>query len=299
MYTLPFQLTKTLHRDLYPAVEPTDPTLSAKGKFIIITGAGGGLGSAIAMAWAQAGAAGIVLVGRTATSLDLTAQGVSQISDSLPVMVQPADVSDEIGVKSAFAKIKTRFGKAHVLVNAAGSMGGGMIGDAPLESWWGDFETNVKGTFLPIQSFIQSFGGEGTVINLVSTAVALALPGISSYASSKLAVVKIGQILSLEYPKIRVFSLHPGIVKATDRGMVVDAFTPFAKDTQALTGGVTLWLDSSKADFLKGGFLSVNWDVSEMETHAPEITKWKLTEQGFLNAKLGPEGHPWDSQKSD
>ena len=98
-----------------------------------------------------------------------------------------------------------------------------------------------------------------------------------------------------EYPNIRVFSLHPGIVEAADRGMIVDAFTPFAKDTQALTGGVSLWLGTSRADFLKGGFLSANWDVNELEAHASEITKGKLTELGFLNGRLGPEGHPWDS----
>jgi NAD(P)-dependent dehydrogenase (short-subunit alcohol dehydrogenase family) len=138
-------------------------------------------------------------------------------------------------------------------------------------------ETNVKGTFLTTQSFIRNNGGEGTIINLVSTGVALQVPGISSYASSKLAVIKLGQSLSLgesklppskkssaliwsdpEYPKIRAFSVHPGVVEATDRGMVVDAFTPFAKDKQSLTGGVSLWLSTPKADFLKGGFLTVN-----------------------------------------
>ena len=45
MFTSPFQLTKSLHRDLYPAVQPSNPSLSAKGKVIIITGAGGGLGA--------------------------------------------------------------------------------------------------------------------------------------------------------------------------------------------------------------------------------------------------------------
>ena len=45
MFTSPFQLTKSMHRDLYPAIEPTNPALSAKGKVIIITGAGGGLGA--------------------------------------------------------------------------------------------------------------------------------------------------------------------------------------------------------------------------------------------------------------
>ncbi len=45
MFTSPFQLTKSMYRDLYPAIEPTNPALSAKGKVVIITGAGGGLGA--------------------------------------------------------------------------------------------------------------------------------------------------------------------------------------------------------------------------------------------------------------
>ena len=45
MFTSPFQLTKGMHRDVYPAIEPSNPGLSAKGKVVIITGAGGGLGA--------------------------------------------------------------------------------------------------------------------------------------------------------------------------------------------------------------------------------------------------------------
>ena len=82
---------------------------------------------------------------------------------------------------------------------------------------------------------------------------------------------------------------------AEDRGAVIEAFTPFAKDTQALTGGFTLWLDTPKADCVEGGFLSVNWDVDELEAHADEIKEGKLNQLAFLNAKLGPEGYPWRS----
>ena len=55
----------------------------------------------------------------------------------------------------------------------------------------------MKGTFITIQNFIQSFGGEGTIINLVSLAAALPGPGSSSYSSTKLAMISIGQNLSL------------------------------------------------------------------------------------------------------
>jgi len=89
--------------------------------------------------------------------------------------------------------------------------------------------------------------------------------------------------------------MHPGLVAASPsgRGMVVDAFTHFAKDTQALTAAMTLYLQKPEADFLKGGFLSVNWDVEEMEAHREEILEGKLLKLGFIGGKLGPEGHPW------
>lgn len=45
MFTSPYQLTKSMQRDVYPAIDPTNPKLSAKGKVVLITGAGGGLGN--------------------------------------------------------------------------------------------------------------------------------------------------------------------------------------------------------------------------------------------------------------
>ena len=163
MYTTPFQLTKSMHRDVYPAVDPSNPALSAIGKIIIITGAGGGVGAvsspnplpiskfspssrllckAITRAWAQAGAAGIVLIGRTAETLNLTVDNISKINKSIPVIAEPTDVSNESSVKSLFAKVKARFGKAHVLINSAVKVTPGPIGDVPVESWWGDYVRN-------------------------------------------------------------------------------------------------------------------------------------------------------------
>ncbi len=160
MFTTPFQLTKTMHRDVYPAVDPSNAALAAKGKVVIITGAGGGLGAvsspksliniepqpkltsrckAIARAWAQAGAAGIVLVGRTTQTLNLTVDNISMINKSIPIIAEPIDVTNESSVKSLFAKVKAKFGKAHVLINNAATMASGMIGDIPIESWWGNY----------------------------------------------------------------------------------------------------------------------------------------------------------------
>ena len=105
------------------------------------------MNQAIAKAWAQVSAAGIVLVGRKAETLNLTVDNITKISKSIPLIAEPTDVSDESSVKSLFAKVKAKFGKAHVLVNAAGSMGGGMVGDVPLASWGADFVSNFLRRF--------------------------------------------------------------------------------------------------------------------------------------------------------
>lgn len=94
---------------------------------------------AIARAWAQAGAAGIVLVGRSIDTLNLTVDNISKINKSIPVVAEATDVSNESSVKSLFAKVKSKFGKAHVLINSAATMATGKIGDIPLGSWWSDY----------------------------------------------------------------------------------------------------------------------------------------------------------------
>lgn len=99
-----------------------------------------------------------------------------------------------------------------------------------------------------------------------------------------------------EHPDLRVFSVHPGIVEAeAGRGMVVEPLTPFAKDKAALTGGVTLFLQTPAAEFLRGGFYSVNWDVDELIKHEKEVREKKLLKLAFLNGVLAPGGYKWSS----
>ncbi len=110
-----------------------------------------------------------------------------------------------------------------------------------------------------IHYFIKTFSAQGTIINIISLGASFVMPGISSYSTNKLAVIKLGEYVDAEYPEIRVFSVHPGIVAANEgRGMFTPAFMPFAKDPTILTGALTTYLTTPRADFLKGGFISVN-----------------------------------------
>lgn len=126
------------------------------------------------------------------------------------------------------------------------------------------------------------------------------VPGISSYSSSKLATIKLGEYLDLgklnslsplltgtyaiaelyqEQPRLRVFSVHPGIVAQTDskRGMVVDAFAPFAHDKGIQAGGLTLYLATPKADYLRGSFVSVNCRFNRLSIQDICLISFSLT----------------------
>lgn len=121
-------------------------------------------------------------------------------------------------------------------------------------------------------------------------------PGMSGYSASKLALIKLGESLDLEQPDLRVFSVHPGIVEAENgRGAEVEVFLPFAKDKPALTGGLAVYLTTSKAEFLRGGYISANWDVDELEAHKEEIVEKRLIKLGFLNGQFQAGGYNWSS----
>ncbi|KAI4942641.1 hypothetical protein J4E91_009810 [Alternaria rosae] len=289
-FTTPFQLTKSLKRDVYPAIDSKNPTLSAKGKTILVTGATGGLGGEVARAWAIAGAKGIVLVGRNKDLLAEPASAIASLSPETKVLSVTADLTDEAEVQSLFKKATDAFGTVNVVVHAAGSMVGGPVGDLEPNAWFNDYEYILAHYYLKA---VES----GTLILLNTLGSSFTVPGMSAYSGSKMALLKLAEYLDAEKPNLRVFTVHPGIVAATEskRGMVVDQLTPFAHDKGIQTGGLSLYLTQPKADYLKGSFVSVNWDVNEMEAHKQEITEQKLLKLGFLNAKLGPEGHPWSA----
>jgi NAD(P)-dependent dehydrogenase (short-subunit alcohol dehydrogenase family) len=164
--------------------------------------------------------------------------------------------------------------------------------------------------------FIQATNGTGTIINFISLAAALIVPGLSSYSISKLAAIRLGEYIhagkfyplqpcttspnhSPENPNIRVFSVHPGIVEVENgRGMFNAMFEAFANDKALLSGGVTLYLATPKAEHLRGNYFSVNWDVVELEEHKAEFVEKKLGLLGFLNGTnadgtVGTGGYKW------
>ncbi|KAK7926938.1 NAD(P)-binding protein [Apiospora marii] len=291
-FTLPYQLTKQFHRDVYPLLEPTQPELSAKGKTVLITGVSGGIGKVIAESWATAGASGIVITGRKVDVLEGIATQLRSLAPSgTKVLAQAADMTSEASVTALFAAAKDAVGKVDVLINSAGSLEGGLLGGVEPMKLFHDFQVNVLGSWLMTHHFLAQADGAGTVVSMTSAAIGAVFPGMAGYTASKLALVRLMENLHAEQPGIRVFNLMPGIVMSE---MTVESLKPYAKDSPALSASWTLFLSTERAEWMRGGLVSVNWDIEEMEAHKDQIVRDHLLSRAFLNAKLGKDGHPWD-----
>ncbi|KAI0485120.1 NAD(P)-binding protein [Xylariaceae sp. FL0804] len=296
-FTLPFQLTKQIRRDVYPLLEPTQPALSAKGKTVLITGVTGGIAKVIAEFWAKAGVSGIVITGRKTDVLEQAAARLRSLAPDAKVLAYAADITDEASVAALFAAAQAAVGCVNVLIHSAGSLVGGPIGGVGAADFFQDFRVNVLGTYLVTQHFLtqqqqqQQAEGGGTIISFTSAAIGTVFPGMGGYTASKQALTRIMENLHAEQPGMRVFTLIPGIVSTE---MTVDSLKPYAKDTPEISAGWTLLLSTPRAEWMRGGIISVNWDVEEMEAHKDQIIRDNLFSRAFLNAKLGKDGHPWE-----
>ncbi|KAL9092348.1 MAG: hypothetical protein Q9165_004523, partial [Trypethelium subeluteriae] len=140
-FTWPCQLTRVVHRTPYPEIDPSKAEFSARGKKVIITGASGGLGKAIAEAWAIAGAEAILLTGRRLDALNEIAAKIKETARpmTLKILVVPADVTSEVSVQELFTIAKKEIGTFDVLINDAGTLNYAAIDHIEPSKWWNDY----------------------------------------------------------------------------------------------------------------------------------------------------------------
>ncbi len=186
------------------------------GKIAVITGAGSGLGRAVATAMASEGAAGLVLIDRDKAGLDGTAEAVRAAGD-VALRTHCLDVSDTAAMAAAARDTEAAFGALDILVAAAGILGPAVpIIDCPEAEWDRVFAVNVRGTYLAARHFIPLIRkrGRGAVVNFASTAGLVGSPVISAYSASKGAVVLMTKSLALNHAteNIRVNCVCPGSI---------------------------------------------------------------------------------------
>jgi gluconate 5-dehydrogenase len=191
---------------------------SLAGRVAMVTGGGGGIGSALAEALAGAGA-NVVLVGRTQATLDTVARVVEGLGrEALPIA---ADVTDEASTEAAVAQAVERFGSVDILVNAVGGGAGKALHPAesyPRTDWDWILELNVRSTIVPTQPVVRRMierGQGGAVLNISSVRANLGInAGYSAYVAAKGAISSLTRQWATEWAKygVRVNAIMPTFV---------------------------------------------------------------------------------------
>jgi NADP-dependent 3-hydroxy acid dehydrogenase YdfG len=139
--------TKTYHSSAYPAIDPCLPALSSKGKHVVITGGGSGIGSEIAKAFAQSGAANIALLGRTEESLLRTKQVIEAEYNATKVSTYVADIVDTTALEHSLTIHAQTYGKFHILVANAGFLPSNQsLVETSSEDWYTVSRSTSKAT---------------------------------------------------------------------------------------------------------------------------------------------------------
>jgi len=190
-------------------------TYSLQAKAALVTGAGSGIGRAIAMAFSEAGAA----VG----CADIDAGAAAKTSDAIAAAGGKAlpiacDVSQEADATNAAAAAVNAFGAIHVLVNAAVATDPtGTVLDYSRADWDRVFAINVTGVFLMSRAVLPAMiaAGGGSIIHMASQHARVGAPARAVYCATKGALVMLAKSMAIDHARqnIRVNTLSPGAVE--------------------------------------------------------------------------------------
>ncbi len=189
-------------------------TPSLTGQLAVVTGAGKGIGAAIARELSRLGAT-VVLCGRALTPLESTAQAIADEGGKSEIV--PCDVTSLESVEAAARRVESSFGRLDILVNNAGIGGfGGPLHELPPEAWEQILNTNLRGVFYMTRAFapLMIRARSGHMINISSLAGKNALPNGAAYAASKWGLNGLSYSLAEELRgfNIRVVVVCPGSV---------------------------------------------------------------------------------------
>ena len=180
------------------------------GRIAIVTGAGSGIGRAIAHRFAAAGAAVV------AADLNLTAAEETAATSPDRIAPYQVDVTDESNVQRLVQATLERFGQIDLLVNNAGIGTTKDIIETDLDEWERVFAVNVRGVFLCCKHALPSMLARryGVIINMGSVAGLIGIPQRAAYCASKGAVVTLTKQIAVAYVRqgIRCNCICPGTV---------------------------------------------------------------------------------------
>ncbi len=260
-----------------------------EGQVAVITGAGRGIGRAIALSYAREGA-NLTLAARSQPGLDEALAAATEIgADAIAVST---DITSQTSVQHMVRSTVERFGRIDVLVNNAGISGPiGPLQENDIDDWVDTINVNLTGTFLVCRAVIPVMleQGGGRIINLAGAGVANAWSNMSAYCASKVAVVRMTEVLAqeLEGKGISVNALGPGSVhtsmweKMTEQAAEAGADFIHELGQRVLSGGgapiddcaeLAVWLASGESGTLTGRIISAAADdFRSLEPRIEEI----------------------------
>ncbi|KXT15339.1 hypothetical protein AC579_10428 [Pseudocercospora musae] len=273
--------TPTVHHDVPPSLSPANQVLPSP--FVVcITGASRGIGAAAAVAFAQAGASGLILTARHIEGLQVTNKLCLKAArlKALKVEILVAEAgADEEPARKIASVAENDFGRLDVLINNAGVLGthpsafAKHTHDIELSQIQTMMNINYIGRFVTTKHLmplmLASPNGAKSIINISSAGSHIVMQGApTGFCISALAANRLTEYVAEAYLELGVltYSVHPGDVPTTPSPPgIPDWMKKGVKDDAGLCGAFCIWLVKKRRDWLNGRYLSANWDVDELE----------------------------------
>ncbi len=242
---------------------------SLEGKVAVVTGGTSGIGRALSLGLAEAGA-DVIATGRRQPQVDETAGAIEALGRK--TLRQAADVCDRGTLEKLLEAALAAFGKVDILVNCAGIIKRAPTLDFPEEDWNAILNTNLTGTLRACQVFGRQMleRGYGRIVNIASLNSFVSLNEVAAYAASKAGVAALTRSLAVEWSKkgVTVNAVAPGVFRtdlnaklldSTPRGQELLMRTPMGRfgRTEELIGA-TVFFASDSASFVTGQILAVD-----------------------------------------